>query len=86
MFTPKQERNGAAVGVSGENTAVPGPDATAEIGGLMSESQHATDSFQSAGSELMSGVPGVTAGIPTAGGNFWDWDSGLAIAEQPGEA
>jgi hypothetical protein len=79
-FSQKQIRNGTEGTTDTRNTAQPGPDATAQVGGLMSKSQGAAEQWQGEGAAIISGAPGQPAGD-----SMFDWDDGLAIGEQPGE-
>lgn len=87
-YTGKQERNGATGSGGEQNSAQPGPDSTAAIAGLLSQSQSAAENRGGDAKNLFvspagSGVGGHDVG---AVGPMFEWDSGLAIAEQPGEA
>lgn len=82
-YTEKQERNGATGTDGGHNTAIPGPDDTAQISGLITQAQDAALSLEGQAPQLLEGN-GVGNGI--APGTMWEWDDGLAIAHQPGEA
>lgn len=85
MFTDKQARNGADVGVAAHSTATPGPDYTASVSAAQSKAETAATEWENAGEAIFAGGPAAAAGNFTAGGNIWDWDSGIAVAEQPGE-
>jgi hypothetical protein len=86
MFTGKQERNGTDVGVGSENTAQPGPDFAGAMSAAQAKAESAATEWKSAGEAIFLGGPAAAAGNFTAGGDMWEWDSGLAVAEQPGEA
>lgn len=87
MTTPKQDRNGVpGPGATGGNVAMPGPDATKEIAGVMRQAEAAanTRKEQTAGfieSPAGAGVSGHQIG---GGGSMFEWDSGLAINDVEG--
>jgi len=84
-FIEKQSRNGSDVGVGTHNSAQPGPDITGDVSGLMSQSEAAANDRKTAGATLVAGNSVPASGL-MAGGDMWEWDSGLAVGEQPGEA
>ena len=76
MTTPKQDRNGVpGPGATGGNVSQPGPDATAEIRGVMKTAQNAGNA-RATGDHLM---------VPQHDPHY-EWDAGLAINEPAGEA
>lgn len=81
QFTEKQIRNGADQGAEGHNTAIPGP--MDDVAALKSASESAEAGLQAQAKALWTGG-GVGNGI--APGAMFEWDDGLAIAKQPGEA
>ena len=90
MTTPKQDRNGVpGPGATGGYVAMPGPDATAEIKSVQRTAEAAGNARKvETYNELLntpagSGAAGHTLG---AGGNMYEWDSGLAVNEASGEA
>ena len=90
MTTPKQDRNGVpGPGATGGNVSMPGPDSTAEIGSVKRAAEAAGNARKvETYNELLntpqgSGTAGHTLG---AGGNMYEWDSGLAVNEPAGEA
>jgi hypothetical protein len=85
-FTDKQVRNGADQGGGGQNTAIPGPDSTPDIAGLIPVSVSAAMTRLEEGHAMIespqgSGVDGHQVG---AGGSMWEWDSGLAVNDVEG--
>lgn len=82
-YTEKQERNGATGAAGGHNTAIPGPDETAQISGLIDKATGAALELEGQAAILLEGN-GVGNGI--APGSMWDWADGLAITEVPGDA
>ena len=86
-YTNKQERNGATGAQPTQMSAAPGPDYTAEVASAIATSTAAGNTRAAEAAALMSspagaGVNGHNIG---AGGNMFEWDSGLAIMEQFGE-
>lgn len=77
MFTQKQERNGTAIGADGHNSAVAneGPMPAIPIG----QAEAAAVKYSETGHQVFNGG-GVSAVVS------FEWDDGLAIPEQPGEA
>lgn len=87
-FTSKQDRNGADIAVPTANSAMPGPDATGLIRGLQAQSERVGNarSGQTLGAIFVTPFGPDSSGLNFGGGgDMWDWDSGIAVAEQPGE-
>ena len=93
-YTEKQQRNGAT-GDGGER-GFGGPSSVPDVGGLQSQAEGAGNSrfdegrgvFQSPqGSGPSSSSGPENAGRQIGGySSMFEWDSGLAVDEQPGEA
>ncbi len=77
-FTAKQERNGAAQGGGGQNTAVPGPSAQADIAAAKAQAEAAGMANMTEGHAMTDTTSGHTVSF--------EWDAGLAIGEMAGEA
>lgn len=77
MFTEKQIRNGADQGAAGHNTAVDDMGPMPAV--PMTEAMSAADTYSNAGKAVFDGggMEGMVSFV---------WDSGLAVADQPGEA
>ena len=75
-FTAKQERNGAAQGGGGQNTAVPGPDATSAVASAKTQAESAGNAYMLDGHALASEIAGHTVSF--------EWDSGLAVNDNEG--
>jgi len=87
MDTQRHIHNGGGGSVSA-GYAQPGPDATGDISAAKATAEAAADTRkqETAGfiqSPQGSGIGGHEMG---AGGSMWEWDSGLAINELPGES
>lgn len=92
-YTDKQVRNGATGDSATDNTAQTGP--MPDVAPLIQQAQDAAGGRGADGHGLMSAPqgsgPAASSGIADsdrvlgAGGNIWEWDSGLAISEMPGE-
>lgn len=88
-FTPKQARNGVDMGV----TTGPTPASDDMSGQIRALSDKAVSvGGYRFGQQAVEGAFVTPFGTGVAGGNYfdpgsnmWDWDDGLAIAEQPGE-
>lgn len=88
-FTGKQERNGADMGVATGPTP-PSADMTGQISALagraVSVGAYRYGQQAQAGAFVTPFGTGVEGGnYFDPGSNMWDWDDGLAVAEQPGE-
>lgn len=75
-FTGKQERNGATGATADQNTAVPGPDASAQIASLSGQA------------EAMAMARKTAATLSRPGGDVGvvDWETDFASTDMPGEA
>jgi hypothetical protein len=82
MFTPKQVRQGTDIGADGHNTAV--DDAGPMVAPPVAEAMAVGMEYSGYGKAVFSGAS--VAGADLVTGETFVWDSGLAIADQPGEA
>jgi hypothetical protein len=76
-FTPKQERNGADMGGGGQDTALPGPSALADIAAAKAQAEAAGLSNMAEGHAMA----GATLDGHTVS---FEWDAGLAINDNEG--
>jgi len=92
-YTDKQIRNGAT-GDGGERSTQPGP--MPDIAPLIPQAVNAAEGRGQDAAVMLSSPQGSgpsSSSYPTApervvgaNGNIWEWDSGLAVSEMPGEA
>lgn len=76
VFTPKQERQGTAIGADGHNSAVANEGPMPAI--PMGEAMAAAAGYSDQGRQVFDG--GGLEGTVS-----FEWDAGLAIPEMPGE-
>lgn len=75
-FTPKQVRQGTDMGADGHNSAVANQADMVEV--PIEAAQAAAAAYSDQGRQVFDGG-GFEGVVP------FDWDAGLAIAEEPGE-
>jgi hypothetical protein len=78
-FTPKQVRQGTDIGADGHNSAVANEGPMPDVAPLIGQAMGAAAAYSDNGLKVFEGG-GVTGTVS------FEWDDGLAIPEQPGEA